>query len=48
MHDEQGGVVLVQPAPSLHLTQAAPLLKETLTDINWKDLEALRKIDTGG
>lgn len=28
-------------------TQAAPLLKETLTDIHWKDLEALRKIDAG-
>lgn len=28
-------------------TQAAPLLKETLNDINWKDLEALRKIDAG-
>lgn len=27
--------------------QAAPLLKETLNDINWKDLEALRKVDAG-
>lgn len=30
-----------------HSPQAAPLLKETLNDISWKDLEALRKLDAG-
>lgn len=35
------------PSPLPSPFQAAPLLKETLNDINWKDLEALRKIDAG-